>query len=700
MAKKSNNKKQQSKQQGAAPKAKGAKGAVTSKGRSSRGSSGSNAQSAVLRDAVDAARESAEVLREAATVLSQSAAQSAAQTVAQARWNQFAGQSMGFPALDPASLQAAAAFRSDALASGVASAGVAGTAGTGVPAQPLTGASAINPSGAAPMAAGTAGAAGASVAPQVGVSPVSTDAAAAPVAPAPASVATSAASSANAVPAAVPQAQAAAPAPQAQAQAQAQPQPAPASVQPQQLQQVQQLQSFAQAPMPSQSGSFAAVPGMPMQSGPIGYGDALQPVAGDQLTRVSHNASMGEQVGFTPKEPEQKRRWGSPIKSLKSAVAALTNSDRDAEPEPAPEAPLPRTQIDYTPKPELLNDLPKFGEAPMVLPTPQELLASVPLISTTGQIIPTDGGSPYAQPALPEYGYAGHMMPELGHPDQLAVPPLYSDTQPFSVEFLSDQIPPIQEQVIEVPAQEVVYGEVQMPDPYLQAYDSMNVYDPAHMYDPNQMQPYDPVQMQGYDPAHMQMRGYDPAHLSPQGYDSAQAQPYDPNQMQPYDPYTQQFGQQSYGQASYGADQPYDPSMYGHGFDQGSAYDPYGYGADPYDPYADPAGYAPLVPVKGGKATVSLILGILSILLAFIPPLGLVLAIVAILLAKSYHKKGGMAPRAGTGRVCGLVGIILSLLLAVAIGVFLAYFYGGLYGESNAGAIMGYLQTTPLKNFL
>lgn len=673
MAKKSNNKKQQTKRQGTAPKAKGAKGAVTSKGRSSRESGGSNAQSAVLRDAVDAARESAEVLREAATVLSQSAAQSAAQTVAQARWSQLAGQSMAFPAVDPAALQMGG-LHAGALMSGMSPNAAAGGA-VGVPTQPLGAASPAEPTPAASVPAPASAAAPAT--------PANT-AAEAPTAQPALSALTAAAQSAPAVA----------------------PSPAPAvqtAPQPQQLQQVQQLQTFAHAPLtaqPSQSGPFAAQPGASgaAQSGPIGYAEGMQPGAyapDDPLTRVSHNASMGEQVGFTPKEPEQKRRWGSPIKSLKSAVAALTNSASNDE--DAPDAPLPRTQIDYTPKPELLNNLPKFGDAPVVLPTPQELLASVPLISTTGQIVPTADQSAYPYGALPEHGYADypdHMLADFGHVDQLSVPALYSDPQPFSVEIPSDQIPPIQEQVIEVPAQEVVYGEVQMPDPYLQAYDSMHVYDPAQMYDPA-MQPYDPMQMQPYDPAQAQMH----AQAQAQGYDPHLQASYDPAQAQGYDPYGQQFAQ-PYGQTQTPyADQPYDPSAYGHGYDQGG-YDPYGYSADPYDPYADPNMYAAMVPVKGGKATASLILGILSILLAFLPPVGLVLAIVAILLAKSYHKKGGVAPRAGTGRVCGLVGIILSLLLAVAIGVFLAYFYGGLYGESNAGAIMGYLQTTPLKNFL
>lgn len=466
----------------------------------------------------------------------------------------------------------------------------------------------------------------------------------------------------------------------AQAAAQAQP-----AVQPQQPAQVQQLQTLQPAAQPQPAAGPQAAQDIPQ---PAQQPQAVASFQPEPVTRMAHNESMGAQVGFMPKEPEEKagRRWESPIKSLRSAVSALTNR---SEPEPEPEPYVPaRMQIDYTPKPELLHNLPKFGDAPAVLPSPQELLASVPAISTTGQIVPVGGVRPSRGDQRGEH---------------ISIPAMYGGSPSISLD-----LPPVQvqDQIIEVPAQEVVYGEVQMPDSYLQPYDGMRAYDPQQ-YDPNAVRAYDPmqqIQMQVYDPTQPQpQQAWDPygqpVQQDPYGQ-PMQQDPYAQQQMYQQDPYGQQAQpqQQDY-QAQAGA-QPFDPSMYGHGFDQSPQspqYDPYGYG---YDPYAEAAGMYPTEPVKGGKATASLILGILSILLAFIPPLGLILAVVAILLAKSYAKAGGTAPRAGTGRVCGIVGIILSLLLAVALGVFLAYFYGGLYGEANAGAIMGYLQTTPLKSFL
>ena len=322
---------------------------------------------------------------------------------------------------------------------------------------------------------------------------------------------------------------------------------------------------------------------------------------------------MRESAGYSPKEPADVpsadgrggKRWGSPIKSLKSRVAAVAGGGQQKA-----------GRADAA----MLSGLPKFGEAPDPLPSPQEILASLPSFDVTGR------------PTAPEPQPSSEMAYQSGQVAEAAFP-TFADPTSFPVEMPLSQVPPVQEQVIEIPAQEVVYGEVQMPDPYVQAYDPMQGYDPSVMYDPTQ----------AFDPA-MQMQGYDPA-------------------MQ--------------------------------------GYDPYAYGGMAYDPYADPTLYAGVgVPPKGGMATASLILGILSILVAFLPPLGIVLAVLAIVLAKAYAKKGGMAPRAGTGRVCGVVGLVLSIVLAIAIGVFVAYFVGGLYGESNAGAIMGYLQTTPLAQFL
>lgn len=381
-------------------------------------------------------------------------------------------------------------------------------------------------------------------------------------------------------------------------------------------------QSAAQSVAVSRWGQF---PGQNMGMPAAGMMPMLPPYYGDGMRQAGmemppgfyddprgRGPEMRDAAGYSPKEPNDARleedrgnkRWNSPIKSLRSRVAAAAGGSGNQ-----------KSSSDSG----MLSGLPKFGDAPDPLPSPQEILASLPsfdMLSQPAASAPIQADA-YSQPLQVQGTDAAGM-------------PIYSDSASFQMDMPSGQIPPIQEQVIEIPAQEVVYGEVQMPDPYLQTYDGMQGFDPSTMYDPSQA--FDPMQA---------------------------AMGYDPNMQQ---------------------------------------YDPYAYGMG-YDPYADPSAI-PLEPPKGGKATASLILGILSILLAFIPPIGLVLAVIAVLLAKSYIKKGGMAPRAGTGRVCGVVGIVLSILLAIAIGVFVAYFVGGLYGETNAGAIMGYLQTTPLANFL
>ncbi|WP_165252088.1 hypothetical protein [Adlercreutzia sp. ZJ304] len=382
---------------------------------------------------------------------------------------------------------------------------------------------------------------------------------------------------------------------------------------------------------------------------------------------VRRNYDLRESVGYSPKEPgvakvvdEDRggKRWSSPIKSLKSRVASVAGGSAVAA-SGVGQQPVVDASV--------LSGLPKFGEAPDPLPTPQEILASLPSFEAVDQSAstPTSVSAPAPAPTSAVAPSAAvSVEPVYQQPQQSVQVPVadqseamasaaYADSTAFSTDVSTSatQVIPSPEHVIEVPAQEVVYSDMQPADPYTQTYNNVPEFDPATMYDPTQV--FEPVQ-QPYEP------------MQPM-YDQTQ-QLYD-SMQQPYDP-TQQL---------------YDPLAYSNG-------------AGAYNSYPDAVMYTE--PVKGGKATMSLILGILSILLAFIPPLGLVLAIIAVLLAKSYTKKGGTAPRASTGRVCGIVGIVLSLLLAVAIGVFVAYFIGGLYGESNAGAIMGYLQTTPLAQFL
>lgn len=457
-----------------------------------------------------------------------------------------------------------------------------------------------------------------------------------------------------------------------------------------------------QAAQPVQQPNFAQPtqadqpPFAPQQSYPT------QPAEGVTPVRTSHNQSMGEQIEFSPKEPgegtdgDRKKRWGSPIKSLKDRVTALAGTDSHHEqsgyaapvPEPEPEFHFQSSPIDYTPNPALLNNLPKFGGAPVDLPSPQELLASVPSITSTGQL-----AGNFAQPQNPFDAASSQGMPDqfYGQPEpevskSIAIP-VFTDIPTYQVEVLSNN-PQTPEQPIEVPPQDIVYGQFQVSEPYPPT-------DPYAAGVPYPAEPFAPVPQEApIDFSQMVPVAFDPNSM----YDPSAVLALEaPNDANVYGAPVPEpgFGYDANTLALPNPPQNYETSAY----DPSQFYDQYDQMPnETYDSYSE---YDYLeTPVKGGKATASLITGILSILLALIPPVGIIFAILAILFSRSYYKKGGTAPRAGTGRVCGVVGLILSIILCIAYVVFVAYFYGGLYGKENAGSIMGYLQSTPLAQFL
>lgn len=74
-------------------------------------------------------------------------------------------------------------------------------------------------------------------------------------------------------------------------------------------------------------------------------------------------------------------------------------------------------------------------------------------------------------------------------------------------------------------------------------------------------------------------------------------------------------------------------------------------------------------PAPQPSPTSALVCGILAIVFCFIPVVGIVLGIVAIVLAGKYFKAGGTLGQGKAGRICGIVGIVLSILFWVfAIG--------------------------------
>lgn len=78
-----------------------------------------------------------------------------------------------------------------------------------------------------------------------------------------------------------------------------------------------------------------------------------------------------------------------------------------------------------------------------------------------------------------------------------------------------------------------------------------------------------------------------------------------------------------------------------------------------------PAPVYPSAPQGKGKATGALVCGILAILFSWMPIVGIVLGIVAIVLATSFIRQGGVIGTAKAGRVLGIIGIVLSVVLFV-----------------------------------
>lgn len=95
--------------------------------------------------------------------------------------------------------------------------------------------------------------------------------------------------------------------------------------------------------------------------------------------------------------------------------------------------------------------------------------------------------------------------------------------------------------------------------------------------------------------------------------------------------------------------------------------------AQPSQPYPGQT-VAAQQPASQPSPTGALVCGILAIVFCFIPIVGIVLGIVAIVLAGKYFKAGGTLGQGKAGRICGIVGIVLSVVMIVvnAIAIFTA----------------------------
>lgn len=86
-------------------------------------------------------------------------------------------------------------------------------------------------------------------------------------------------------------------------------------------------------------------------------------------------------------------------------------------------------------------------------------------------------------------------------------------------------------------------------------------------------------------------------------------------------------------------------------------------GPAPMGAYPPPP--APNAPAGNSKATVALVCGILAIVFSFIPIVGIILGIVAIVFAGKAVRMFGHSGKATGGKVCGILGIVFSVLMIV-----------------------------------
>lgn len=162
---------------------------------------------------------------------------------------------------------------------------------------------------------------------------------------------------------------------------------------------------------------------------------------------------------------------------------------------------------------------------------------------------------------------------------------------------------------------------------------------------PNQRQ--QPVQPQP-SPQPQQPQPVQPA--QPYGFQPDQGQPQQP--AQPQQPW----------QANGAQPQPAQPYAQPYASQPGQPYAP-----QPSQPYAPQPGqpYMPQQPRSEGKAIAALVCGILSIVFCAGTLFGLILGIVAIVLASSYVKQNGPNTKAKIGKICGIIGSILSTLMFI-----------------------------------
>lgn len=101
---------------------------------------------------------------------------------------------------------------------------------------------------------------------------------------------------------------------------------------------------------------------------------------------------------------------------------------------------------------------------------------------------------------------------------------------------------------------------------------------------------------------------------------------------------------------------------------------------------------------SGGKGTLCLILGILSVVFALFPPIGIVLGVVVRKMTDA--APGSLPPKAETGRIFATVGLIFSLIMLAVLILMGVFIYAGLYGEGQARTWGVFWNNSPFGNIV
>ena len=82
-------------------------------------------------------------------------------------------------------------------------------------------------------------------------------------------------------------------------------------------------------------------------------------------------------------------------------------------------------------------------------------------------------------------------------------------------------------------------------------------------------------------------------------------------------------------------------------------------------PYQQPYPYAPPKPPASGYAVASLVLGILSIVLWWIPIVNIIISILGLVFAIITKKRGNRGGMGTAGLVCSIIGTVFSLWIVI-----------------------------------